>query len=318
MSTSIRVLIVEDLPKDAELAEREILAALDSCEFRRAETREEFLVALKEFRPGLIVSGLKLPSFDGLTALKLTLEHAPDLPFIILTGSMNEDTAVECLKAGAWDYVIKEHVKRLGPAVQSALKQKKLRKKRRKAEEKLKASETRYRRLFESAKDGILILDADTGKVVDVNPFLIQLLGYSHDEFLGKKIWELGLFKDVAASVVALKELPEKQYICFEDLPLETRDGRRIDVEFVSNVYLADHAKVVQCNIRDITERKQAEEALRESQEKYKIITENMSGSVWLMDMDLKATFISPSVVRARGFTVEEVIDLRQSRRLDF
>ena len=127
------------------------------------------------------------------------------------------------------------------------------------AQEALAASEACYRRLFEAAKDGILILDAETGTILDVNPFLVELLGYSREQFLGKRIWELGVFKDVAASQANFAELQRQEYIRYEDLPLETADGRRIEVEFVSNVYLADHQKVIQCNIRDITERRIAE-----------------------------------------------------------
>ena len=123
----------------------------------------------------------------------------------------------------------------------------------------LQDSEKRYRRLFESARDGILILDAETGKVVDVNPFLLQLLGYSYDELCGQYIWELGVFKDIAASKEAFKILQDNEYIRYEDLPLETRTGLPIAVEFVSNVYLVDHGKVIQCNIRDITARKRAD-----------------------------------------------------------
>ncbi len=115
MDEPTRILIVEDLPTDAELAEREIGKSCKKCVFRTVETREEFLAALEAFRPDLIVSDFKLPSFDGLTALKLTLERAPITPVIILTGSQNEDTAVECMKAGAADYVIKEHMKGWGP-----------------------------------------------------------------------------------------------------------------------------------------------------------------------------------------------------------
>jgi len=138
VSETIRVLIVEDLPTDAELSEREVGKALGSCEFRRVETREAYLTALDEFRPALIVSDYSLPHFDGMSALKLAVERCPDVPFIILTGSMNEDTAVECMKAGAWDYVIKEHVKRLGPAVQSALERQRVQMERKRAQEKLR------------------------------------------------------------------------------------------------------------------------------------------------------------------------------------
>lgn len=133
---------------------------------------------------------------------------------------------------------------------------------RKQAEEKLLASEARYRRLFEAAKDGILILNAETGKIEDVNAFLIEMLGYSHADFLGKELWEIGLFKDIVSNKENFQRLKAERYVRYENLPLETRDGRAIWVEFVSNAYDVGGTQVVQCNIRDITERKLAEEAL--------------------------------------------------------
>jgi diguanylate cyclase (GGDEF)-like protein/PAS domain S-box-containing protein len=130
----------------------------------------------------------------------------------------------------------------------------------------IKTSELRYRRLFEAAQDGILILDAATGDITDVNPFLIRMLGYSREEFVQKKLWEVGAFQDVKASQEAFAALQEDEYIRYEDMPLRTKDGRLIDVEFVSNVYQVGTENVIQCNIRDITERKQAQDALLESQ----------------------------------------------------
>lgn len=127
----------------------------------------------------------------------------------------------------------------------------------------LQVSETRYRRLFETAQDGILILDADTGQITDVNPFLSDMLGYAPEEFVGKRLWEIGPFKDIEASRTAYAELQRTGYIRYEHLPLENRAGRRVDVEFVSNVYLVNQRPVIQCNIRDITERKQMETELR-------------------------------------------------------
>ncbi|MEY2586112.1 MAG: hypothetical protein QOD80_2138, partial [Verrucomicrobiota bacterium] len=126
------------------------------------------------------------------------------------------------------------------------------------------ASELRYRRLFETAKDGILILDAATGMVLDVNPFLITTLGFSREQFLSKAIWELGLFHDICANAEKFAELKDKEYVRYEHLPLETSDGRRIEVEFVSNVYLVNGSKVIQCNIRDVTARRKTQEALRQ------------------------------------------------------
>jgi PAS domain S-box-containing protein len=127
----------------------------------------------------------------------------------------------------------------------------------------LRASELRYRRLFESAKDGILILDAHAATITDANPFISELLGYSSQELLGKELWQIGLFEDVQASKAAMQQLQEKGYIRYEDLPLETKAGRRISVEFVSNVYGEEGDTVIQCNIRDISERKRLEESLK-------------------------------------------------------
>jgi two-component system, chemotaxis family, CheB/CheR fusion protein len=124
-----------------------------------------------------------------------------------------------------------------------------------KAEQAMTISETSYRRLFESAKDGILILDAETGKIKDVNPFLIELLGYSKEQFLEKAIWEIGFLKDIVANKDKFSELQQKEIVRYENLPLETAHGQKINVEFISNVYLVADIKVIQCFIRNITGR---------------------------------------------------------------
>jgi PAS domain S-box-containing protein len=167
---------------------------------------------------------------------------------------------------------------------------------RKKVEEALRVSETRYRRLFESAKDGIMILDAETGIIVDVNPFLIEMMGYSHELVKGKVIWELEFFKDVAASKEKFVELQQREYVLYENLSLETADGRQIAVEFVSNVYLMDCKKVIQCNIRDTTERKQMEHKLTEAYQKIEtrtkeleMINEHLDSFAYSVSHDLRA-----------------------------
>ena len=127
------------------------------------------------------------------------------------------------------------------------------------SEDALRTSEIRYRRLFESARDGILILNADSLQITDVNPFMTELLGYSRDEFLGKELWEIGLFSDKKASQEAFRKLQVTGYLRYENLPLQTTNGNLREVEFVSNVYEEGGDQVIQCNIRDITERKRTE-----------------------------------------------------------
>jgi two-component system cell cycle sensor histidine kinase/response regulator CckA len=127
-------------------------------------------------------------------------------------------------------------------------------------EDTLKDSELRYRRLFETAQDGILIIDADTGRIVDANPYLSDLLCYSHDEFIGKALWHFGPFKDIRINRAAFQDLRDKGYIRYEHLPLESKGGRRVEVEFISNVYQVDRKRMIQCNIRDNSRRKRGEE----------------------------------------------------------
>ena len=132
----------------------------------------------------------------------------------------------------------------------------------------LSASELRYRRLFESAHDGILIVDPESSKIVDVNPFLESFLGYSREEFLGKELYEIGLLKDEAASQAAFRELRSSGFIRYENLPLQTKGGKRVEVEFISNLYQEGEQQVIQCNVRDITKRKATEKALHDADQK--------------------------------------------------
>jgi PAS domain S-box-containing protein len=124
-------------------------------------------------------------------------------------------------------------------------------------------SELRYRRLFEAAQDGILILDAQSGKIIDANPFLLDLLDYSLERIVGRQLWEIGLFDDIAANQAVFEKLQTEGYIRYENLPLRTKSGQKIQVEIVSNVYLVGSAKTIQCNIRDISERARFQAALK-------------------------------------------------------
>jgi PAS domain S-box-containing protein len=149
----------------------------------------------------------------------------------------------------------------------------------------LRSSEIRYRRLFEAARDGILILDPVNRKITDANPFMSELLGYAHAELLGKELWEIGLLKDERASRAAFRELQKKHFIRYEDLPLQNKAGQRHEVEFVSNLYQENGHKVIQCNIRDITARKKTEEALRQSEEQYRTLFNSIDEGFCVIEM---------------------------------
>jgi PAS domain S-box-containing protein len=182
-----------------------------------------------------------------------------------------------------------------------------------KAVEELRASEFRYRRLFEATKDGVLILEAETGMVIDVNPFLVELLGFSREEFQGKKVWELGFFKDIVANQANFAELQRKEYIRYENLALETKTGRRIEVEFTSNVYLVNDQKVIQCDIRDISHRKQAEAALRENELKYRALFETAEGAI-LLFAEGRWVDCNARALKVFGCTREQIIGAHPSR----
>jgi len=172
----------------------------------------------------------------------------------------------------------------------------------------LEASELRYRRLFESAMDGILILDADTGQVMDVNPFLIDLVGYSRDEFLGKRLWDMGIFGDIGKSQALFVGLQDKGYVRYDHLPLQTVDGEVVDVEFVSNAYSVDDTKLIQCNVRDIGERRLAEKALRESEEKYRTLFGESKDGVVITSRDGEVLEANDAFLHLFGYEKDEIV----------
>jgi PAS domain S-box-containing protein len=335
MAEPLRILILEDNPADAELAQFELQEAGFVFTSKVVMTEEDFVRELQEFSPDLILSDYDLPKYNGALALAEARRRSPDTPFILVSGVVTEDRAIEILTQGAQDYVLKNRLQqRLVPAVKRALAEAEEHRARKRAEAELREahrtleenvkvrtaeleaemaarqdSEKRYRRLFEAAKDGILILDADTGKIEDVNPFLLQLLGYSYDDLYGKHIWELGVFKDIAASKEAFKALQDYEYIRYDDLLLETRDGQSITVEFVSNVYLVDHHKVIQCNIRDITEHKKIEDVLRVSEERFSKAFKNSPNAITITRIsDGKIIEGNDSVYDLLGYDHDEVV----------
>ncbi|MGA8810753.1 MAG: PAS domain S-box protein [Thermoanaerobaculia bacterium] len=180
--------------------------------------------------------------------------------------------------------------------------------------EAVRVSELRYRRLFETAQDAILILDGDTGEIADANPFVIELLGYALEDLIGRHLWQIGLFRDIDESKAAFERLKRDGYIRYEDLPLETRDGRQAEVEFVSNVYEVDGRTVIQCNIRDITVRKSAENAAREGTERFRFLAESMPQMVFTARPNGDVDYFNQQWTAFTGFTFDEIKDWRWTR----
>ena len=177
----------------------------------------------------------------------------------------------------------------------------------------LKVTERRYRRLFETARDGILLLDSQTGQITDANPFMAELLGYSHAEFLGKELWEIGLLKNKAASQEAFHHLQRDHYIRFENLLLETRLGARREVEFVSNLYRENGHSVIQCNIRDITERKKVQFSPTESEVHFRTLYETMPVGILYQDTAGTLTSANPAAQRILGLTLDKMEEHRSA-----
>ena len=306
----INVLLIEDNPGDVRLI-REMLVEAEGALFQ-LECVDRLSTGLERLAKGgidICLLDLTLPDSHELDTFERvktqaqtqaqaqtqtqaqaqTQTQAPEIPIVVISGLDDEALAIEAVKRGAQDYLVKGYLGSyvLARTIRYAIERKRMEQElkryrehleelveqrtaevlrinielkaeiaeRIQAEKELKVSEIRYRRLFESAQDGIIILEAETGKIINVNPFLADMLGYSHEEFIGKAIWEIGLLKDIVASREAFRQLQESKYIRYEHLPLNTKDGGLRNVEFVSSSYLVDDIDIIQCNIRDISER---------------------------------------------------------------
>jgi PAS domain S-box-containing protein len=265
-----RILIVDDQEANVTLLEQtlrgagyvSIASTMDPHEVCDLHGKNRF---------DLILLDLQMPGMDGFQVMQglKEIETGSYLPVLVITAQTEHK--VRALKAGAKDFVSKpldlaEVLIRVYNMLEVRLlhRDDEMRTKQAEQNEKgIRASELRYRRLFEAAQDGILILDVDTGRINDVNPFLYKLLGFSRSQMLGQTVGELSPFKDIESNKVMLERLQRDGYVRYEDLPLETRDGRKIAVEFVSNVYQTGDCNVIQCNVRDITERKHAQDEIR-------------------------------------------------------
>lgn len=285
---SLKILLVEDSDTDAVLLQENISSSgVKDISISVVQSLREAKEHLKNNHPDAILLDLTLPDSSGLDTVREARRISPDLPIVVLTGVDDENMGVEAMRTGVQDYLVKGQTdgRTITRVIRYSIE-------RKKAEDAMLVSELRYRRLFEAARDGILILDADSGQIDDVNPFMKDILGYSQEELLNKKLWEIGLFKNIVASKESFLELQTKGFARYENMPLETKDGHHISVEFISNVYTVDRTKVIQCNIRDITDRARAEEALRKAHDELDIRVKERTAELGEMVLELQKQIV--------------------------
>ncbi|MGD0020700.1 MAG: PAS domain S-box protein [Smithellaceae bacterium] len=314
----LRVLVVEDSEDDALLIIRELKKGGYNPVYERMETAPAMKKALSQKPWDIILCDYKLPKFNAPSAITVLKETNIDIPLIIVSGTIGEETAVECMRSGAKDYVMKSNLSRLCPAIKRELEEAKTRVQRKRAEEALQVSEEKYRAIIENMQEGYFELDL-AGNFTFVNDAECINLRYPREELIGMNNRQ---YQDETNA--------QKMYQLFRELYRTGEPVKALDVEIIRkngtkgfneiSVSLVRDAEGKPIGFwgvsRDVTERKQAEQALRESEAQYRLLADNMQDQVWLMDLNLKPTYISPSVEKIRGYTFEEIAQLPLDKQL--
>jgi two-component system cell cycle sensor histidine kinase/response regulator CckA len=311
VQASLRILLLEDMPMDAELVEYELERARIAFVARRVDTRDSFLHELQAFAPDLILSDFTLPGFDGMSALSLARERAPAVPFLIVTGSVNEETAVRCMKAGAADYLLKSNLARIGPAIEGALARVRARTEKALAQEALRRSEANLRAIFNNSLQAFVLIDPD-GTIQALNSTAVEW----SSRLLGRPLQEGGRIADFIpeaadAFQVALAGETRNVERCFRD-----RDGSEQWFETTDAPVVDDEGRVIGVcfNARDVSTRKQAERALRESEARYRDLFDNASDLVCATAPDGTFQYVNRAWHDAIGMADAE---LRRHRFID-
>jgi two-component system sensor kinase len=302
MPKKIKILLLEDVALDSELAELELKRAGINFSLQRVDTKEKFMYELENLEPDIILADHSLPHFDGVSALELTKSHAPDTPFIFVSGKIGEDFAVEMLKKGAIDYVLKSNLSKLPYAVERALTEFREREEIKSAELALLESEEKFRTLFEKTKNPIIVFD-DKWNFIDCNDAALSFMELKHSEILKLNLADL---------VYNKKCLDPKKTFSNSDetLELEFEIGNKQKILEIT----ITPVKVRDTNImfgmaQDITKQKLAEKALKEREEKYRLLVENQKDFIVNFDPDGGLIFVSPSFCEMLGKNEEEILN---------
>ena len=306
---SLRVLMVEDSEDDALLIIRELKKGGYNPVYERVETAAAMKKTLKEKQWDIILSDYKMPKFSGTKAIAVLKETNIDIPLIIVSGAIGEETAVECMRLGAHDYIMKNNLSRLCPAITRELEEAASRSKRKQAEEALRQSEEKYRNLVERANDGICIVQE--GILRYTNARLAQIGGYSVEELTGKSFTDFFTPEEVPKVLDRYKRrMAGKDVAPIYETALKHNDGSRVDIEINAGVITYEGKPADLALVRDITERKQTEDALRQSEEKYRNILENMQDGYFELDLVGNYTFANNAECRNIGYPKEELIGM--------
>jgi hypothetical protein len=304
----LKILFIEDLSSDVDLAVLELRKEKIRFDHKTVCTLVDLIKALNEFKPDLIISDYMMPSFNGLQALKEVTKFDPELPFILLTGSVNEETAVECIKSGAQDYVIKEHMKRLPFAVKEALEQVRINKEKRASELLLIENEEKLQSIFRAAPVGIgLVVNRI---LIEVNDALCCMTGYVRKELIGKssEILYSSAEEFLNAGKEKYQQIAEKGTGTVET-KLKCKDDKILNV-IISSAPLdkKDHSKGVTFIVLDITERKRSEEALTASQHLFQTLAQVSPVGIFRTKSDGYTTYVNPKWMELSGLTCNEAL----------
>ncbi len=320
-SQTLRVLIIEDSEDDVLLVARELKKGGYEPVYERIETAAAMKKALQDREWDVILCDYNMPNFKGPSAIALLKEENIDIPVIMVSGTIGEEKAVECMRLGAHDYIMKGNYSRLCPVIARELEESKIRKKQKETEtqkkaalEQLRHSEERYRKITQCIPDLIWIMDL-SGRFIYVNEAVERTHGWTVDEFLNLSLQDLvspqQIAKDTAMLAEQLVKANEpgfdrnKATLTFESEELR-KDGSTFWAEVTATFLWSEDGKPngIIGVTRDITERKLTHEFLKESEKKYKLLTEKMTDIVWMADMNLNVTYITPSVYRVLGFRI--------------